>query len=68
MNKQYMGLRDISGSLAVIDRMDNASYDEIVEVKLDSGESRIGRIVELTEEFAVVQVFEAQRACLWKTP
>ncbi len=61
MNKQYMGLRDISGSLAVIDRMDNASYDEIVEVKLDSGESRIGRIVELTEEFAVVQVFEGTK-------
>lgn len=55
---QYIGLRDLSGSLVVLEKIDGASYDEIVEIKLDNGEKRKGRIVELTEEFTVVQVFE----------
>ena len=59
MNVQYMGLSDISGSLVVIDGIKGASYDEIVEVKLnDTGEKRAGRIVELTADYAVVQIFE----------
>lgn len=59
MNIQYMGLSDISGSLVVIDGIKGASYDEIVEVQLnDTGEKRVGRIVELTADYAVVQIFE----------
>ena len=59
MNVQYMGLNDISGSLVVIEGIKGASYDEIVEVRLSgTGEVRTGRIVELTEDIAVVQVFE----------
>lgn len=58
MNLQYMGLSDINGSLVVIDKVENASYDEIVEVKVGENETRLGRIVELTRDFAVVQIFE----------
>lgn len=58
MQKQYMGLKDISGSLVIIEGIQGAAFDEIVEIRLDSGEERLGRIVQMTEEFAVVQVFE----------
>lgn len=58
MKMQYMGLSDINGSLVVIDKVKGASYDEIVEISLVSGEKRIGRIIELTQDFAVAQVFE----------
>ena len=58
---QYMGLSDINGSLVIIENVKDASYDEIVEVKLENGEVRIGRIIELTKDFAVVQVFEGTR-------
>ena len=58
MSIQYMGLQDLSGSLVVLEGIKGASFDEIAEITLDSGEKRTGRIIELNEEFAVVQVFE----------
>ena len=53
-----MGLDDLSGSLVVIEGIKDAAFDEIVNITLDSGEKRTGRIIELTDDFAVVQVFE----------
>ena len=53
-----MGLNDLSGSLVVIEGIKNAAFDEIIEITLNSGEKRIGRIIELTADFAVAQVFE----------
>lgn len=58
MKTEYLGLDDISGSLAVINGIKGASYDEIAEITLESGETRIGRIVEVTEDYSVVQIFE----------
>ena len=58
MQIQYMGLNDLSGSLIVIDGIKDAAYDEIIEITLSSGEKRIGRIIELTADYAVAQVFE----------
>ncbi len=58
MDIQYMGLSDLSGSLVVLEGIKGASYDELVEVTIESGEKRVGRIIELTEDYAVVQVFE----------
>lgn len=58
MKTQYMGLNDLSGSLVILEGIKDASFDEIVEISLDSGEKRMGRIIELNKEFAVVQVFE----------
>ncbi len=62
MNKQYLGLRDISGAMVVIDHVENAAYDEIVEIKVNNADkSKIGRIVELTADYAVAQVFEGTK-------
>ena len=62
MNIQYMGLKDISGSLVVIEGIEGASYDEIVEIAIDgAAEKRVGRIIEITRDYAVVQVFEGTR-------
>lgn len=58
MKTQYMGLNDLSGSLVILEGIKDASFDEIVEISLDSGEKRTGRIIELNKDFAVVQVFE----------
>lgn len=58
MQIQYMGLKDLSGSLVVIEGIQDAAFDEIIEITLDSGETRTGRIIELTRDFAVVQIFE----------
>ncbi len=61
MGIQYLGLKDLSGSLVVLEGIKGAAYDEIVEITLDSGEKRKGRIIEVNEEFTVVQVFEGTK-------
>lgn len=55
---QYMGVNEINGSLVVLDDVKDASFEELVELKLDNGTSRLGRIVEIQGERVVVQVFE----------
>ena len=58
MSLQYVGLKEINGPLVVLDKVQGVSFDEIVEIRLDSGETRTGRIVEIEGERAVIQVFE----------
>lgn len=58
MNLQYVGLNEINGPLVVLDGVEGASYDEVVDIRLDDGSSRIGRVVEVSGNKAVLQVFE----------
>ncbi len=58
MSLQYIGLEQINGPLVVLDHVQNASYDEMVEIKLSDGSTRSGRIVEIEGEKVIVQVFE----------
>ena len=55
---EYLGLSEINGPLVVLEDVKNASYDEIVEFRMDHGERKLGRIVEIYEDRAVIQVFE----------
>ena len=58
---EYVGVKEINGSLAVIDGVKNASFEEIVDIRLDNGTVRQGRIVQIDGERVVVQVFEGTR-------
>lgn len=58
----YVGLKEISGSLIVLDGVKGASYEEVVDIKLGSGNYRTGRIVQIEGERVVVQVFEGTRS------
>ena len=58
MSLQYVGLNEINGSLVVLDHVKDASYDEMVELQLKDGSTRLGRIVQIEGERVVVQVFE----------
>ncbi len=55
---EYIGVKEINGSLIVIDGVKDASFEETVTIRLDDGTTRDGRIVELQGERAVIQVFE----------
>ena len=61
MKTEYLGLDDISGSLAVINGIDGASYDEIVDITLENDERRTGRIIEVTKDFSVILIFESAK-------
>ena len=55
---EYIGVKEINGSLIVLDNVENASYEEIVEIHMQGGGVRHGRIVTIEGNRAVIQVFE----------
>ena len=57
----YIGLQEINGSLIVLDNVENASYEEVVNIRLDNGTVRQGRIVQIDGKRVVIQVFQGTR-------
>ena len=55
---EYLGLSNINGPLIVLEGVENAFYEEIVEFVVEGNQKKIGRIVEIYEDKAVIQVFE----------
>ena len=55
---EYLGLSEVNGPLVVLEGVENASYEEIVEFTVDGNEKKLGRIVAVYEDKAVIQVFE----------
>ena len=55
---EYLGLCSIHGSFIALEGVQNASYDEIVQITVEGKEKKLGRIVEVYEDKAVIQVFE----------
>lgn len=45
----------------MLDGVKGASYEEMVELRLEDGTSRAGRIVKIDGELVVIQVFEGTR-------
>lgn len=57
-SREYQGVQQVVGPLIFVDRIHNVGYNELVEIKTDSGEKRIGQVLEANENAAVIQVFE----------
>ncbi len=55
---EYLGLSNINGPLVVLEGLQDAFFDEIVEFVIDGNQRKMGRIVELNDDKAVIQVFE----------
>ncbi len=58
MSLQLLGLQEIRGSLIALDHVRNVSNEEMVSIELADGSQRIGRVMEIEGEKAVIQVFE----------
>ena len=64
---KYLGLSEINGPLIVLEGIEGAFYDEIVEFSVKdemntagaAPAKKLGRIVEIDEDKAVIQVFES---------
>ena len=56
---EYLGLSSLNGPLAVLEGVSGAAYDEIVEMTVNGKEKKLGRIIEVYEDKAVIQVFES---------
>ncbi|GAA4654930.1 ATP synthase subunit B [Anaerocolumna aminovalerica] len=58
MSIEYLGLSEINGPLIVLEGVRDASFDEIVEITVEGNKKKIGRIIEIYEDKAVIQVFQ----------
>lgn len=54
---EYKGLLQVDGPIVVVKRTPASFYDEVVYVRDKNGEKKTGRIIDINEENAVVQVF-----------
>ena len=55
---EYLGATRIEGPLVVVDRIRDVGFDETVEITDPSGRPRFGRVLDISETQAVVQVLE----------
>jgi len=55
---EYKGVSQIHGPIVVVENARNVGYDELVEVKTQAGETRLGKVIEVTQKAVTVQVFE----------
>jgi V/A-type H+-transporting ATPase subunit B len=58
MLKEYLTIRHITGPLVLVEEIEGAKYEEIVEVELPNGEVRRGRVLEVDRDRALIQLFE----------
>ena len=55
---EHIGLNQINGPLIVLEGVKNAHNEEMVDIRLDNGSKRVGRVVEIEGDKVVIQVFE----------
>lgn len=58
MLKEYRTVSEIAGPLMVVENVKSVKFDELVQVRMDSGEVRQGQVLEVSNDYAVVQIFE----------
>ncbi len=58
MSIEYLGLKEVTGSLVVLQGVKDVAYEEMVDIKLTNGELRTGRVIDIKDDVAVVQIFE----------
>lgn len=58
MLKEYRTVTEVVGPLMVVEGVEGVKYDELVEIELQTGEKRRGKVLELNGSKAMVQLFE----------
>lgn len=61
MVTEYTTIGDIAGPLILLQSVDHATFEELVEVELPDGELRRGKVLEVDHTNVLVQLFEGTR-------
>lgn len=61
MAKEYKTIREVVGPLMLVTGVEGVKYDELVKIKQASGEERIGKVLEINEDKALVQLFDSSQ-------
>ncbi|MEA5069165.1 MAG: V-type ATP synthase subunit B [Christensenellaceae bacterium] len=59
MLKEYSTIREVVGPLMLVEGVSGVKYAELVEIEQQSGEKRLGRVLEVSGDRAMVQLFES---------
>lgn len=57
MLKEYKSITDVYGPLMVVEDIDDVAYDELVEIHMQNGDTRIGQVLTIEENRAIVQIY-----------
>jgi V/A-type H+-transporting ATPase subunit B len=55
---ETQSIKSVAGPLILVEGAPGAKYEELVEVVLSSGEKKLGRVLEIEEDTALIQLFE----------
>ena len=61
LTKDYQTINYVSGPLIFVSNVKGASFGEIVRIFLKDGDERTGQVLDISEEMAIIQVFEGTR-------
>jgi len=59
MLKEYLTVAEVAGPLMLVEKVEGVKYEELVEVELAGGDIRLGKVLEVSEDKALVQLFES---------
>ena len=59
MIKEYKTIKETAGPLMLVENVKDVKYDEIGQIKLQNGETRLCKVLEVNENAALVQLFES---------
>ncbi|MDK9580966.1 V-type ATP synthase subunit B [Sneathia sanguinegens] len=59
MIKEYQTIKEIVGPLMTVTGVEGVKYEELVEIETQTGEIRMGKVLEIDGDKAVVQLFES---------
>ncbi|AQS52934.1 V-type sodium ATPase subunit B [Jeotgalibaca dankookensis] len=58
MLKEYKTVTEVVGPLMAVEGIEGVKFDEVVEIQMQTGEIRTGQVLEVSEDKAMVQIFE----------
>ncbi len=61
MAKEYKTITEVVGPLMLVDQVSGIKYDELVKIRQANGEERIGKVLEVYDDKALVQLFESSQ-------
>ncbi len=61
MRKEYKTIREVAGPLMLVDQIEGVKYDELVEIEQSDGRIRRGKVLEINQDKALLQLFEGSQ-------
>ncbi|MBS4008651.1 MAG: V-type ATP synthase subunit B [Clostridium sp.] len=58
MQKEYRTVSEIIGPLMLVEQVEGIKFGELAEIELKDGSTRRGRVLEVSDDKALVQIFE----------